>query len=364
MTIIIILIILIGGIVAIAKFKGSKKEEGFSAILFTSGMSLVTSAQSGLLDKSVVIIGVLTDYKDAKSLDGDFNYWYFGLGIFLIFVSIWMNLNLKKKLYILNINGYIPRKIENYFQDLKMSNFDFKEREIDFIRIYKDIFSKKLDDESFNCIKEDIKYRVEAFKNETCLIKRGYTGIAPIPFVMYAGTFLERTGIDSYYEFDKIESQTYYKLNEDSNQNYPELKLITNIDNLSSTPKDIVLAISLTQKITQPELSQFINEDIVHMSINNPTDNAIRSKEQLQNYVNLIFRTIEEIGKKLPDLETIHLVYSGQSCLPLEIGKRSIDDTRIPQLISYQFEKQQAIKYPWGIVINGQEKGTLIKYKR
>ena len=39
------------------------------------------------------------------------------------------------------------------------------------------------------------------------------------------------------------------------------------------------------------------------------------------------------------------------------MGKRSIDDTRLPQMIIYQFEAQNEVKYPWGIKINGREKG-------
>lgn len=359
--ILLILIIFIGGIIAIQKIKNSKKEEGFSTLLFTAGMSLIMSASSSTLDKVLVAIGVISKYENASTLGGDFNFWYFGIGVFLIIVSIWINLYSKKKLYILNINGYMPKRIEEFFKDLKMSNFEFKERELDFIKIYKKMFCVKLDDESFNCIKEEIEQKVEAFKNETKEIKRGYTGIAPIPFILYAGSFLERTKIDNYYEFDKIDTQTYYKLTEKNKLKYPELKLKTDIDNLNTSKNEIVLAISLTQLITQADLCQFSTLDIVNIGIDSPKDNSIRSKEQLQKYNNIIFNIIEDLGKKLPNLQTIHLIYSGQSCLPLEIGKRSVDNTRIPKIISYQYERQQSVKYPWGIIINGQEKGKLIK---
>lgn len=357
----LILIVFVGGIVAFFKIRNSKKEEGFSTILFTAGMSLIMSASSGTLDKILVGIGIITKYENTSTLGGSFNFCYFGVGVALIIVSICINLYSKKKLYILNINGYMPRRIEEFFKDLKMTNFEFKERELDFIKIYKKMFAVKLDDESFNCIKEEIEQKIESFKNETKEIKRGYTGIAPIPFIIYAGTFLERTKIDNYYEFDKIETQTYYKLTEKSKTNYPELKLNTDINSLNISRTEIVIAISLTQRITEADLCQFSNLDIINMRIDSPKDNVIKSKKQLQKYNNFIFDTIEELGKKLPNLQTIHLIYSGQSCLPLEIGKRSVDNTRIPKIISYQYERQQNNKYPWGIVINGQEKGKLIK---
>jgi hypothetical protein len=358
---VLILILLLGVILAFLSFRKSKKEEGYSVLLFTSGMSLTMSSSSSTLDKILVGIGIITKYENASALGGDFNFWYFALGVVLIAISILMFVNAKRKLYILNINAYMPKRIEDFFKGLKMTNFEFKEREIDIIRIYKRMFSVRLDDESFECIKDEIKQKIEAFKNETKDIKRGYTGIAPIPFIIYAGTFLERTKIDSYYEFDKIDTQTYYKLTEGNNVKFSQLKINTDIDNLNQSKSEVVLAISLTQPITAADLCQFRDLEVINMGIDTPKDNAIRSKEQLYKYNKMIFETIEKLGKRLPNLRAIHLVYSGQSCLPLEMGKRSVDDTRLPQIISYQYERQSSIKYPWGIVINGQEKGKLVR---
>lgn len=357
----ILILLILGIIVAVIKFKSSKKDEGYSALLFSYGMMLIMSASSSTTDKILVAIGVITKYENAQSLEGSFNFWYFGLGIALISISVLIYLNSKKKLYILNINAYIPMRIEDFFKGMKMSNFEFKEREIDLIKIYKRIFSKRLDDESFECIKDEIEQKVEAFKNETSDIKRGYTGIAPIPFIIYAGTFLERIQIKNYYEFDKIATQSYYKLREDKKIKFPQLKINTDIDNLNKLNTEVVLSISLTQFITREDLCQFLNLDIVEMGTGMTKDNIIIGKEQLFQYNNLIFETIEKLGKKLPKLKTIHIVYSGQSCLALEMGKRSIDSTRLPQIISYQFEIQSEIKYPWGIVINGADKGKLIR---
>ena len=122
----------------------------------------------------------------------------------------------------------------------------------------------------------------------------------------------------------------------------------------------MVLAISLTQKISDEDLSQFSNLDKVRIGIDSPKDNTIKSKEQLNEYKNFIIETIENISKENSNLKRIHLIYSGQSCLPLEIGKSSIDDTRLVEIISYQYERQNDIKYPWGIIINGSNKGELI----
>lgn len=359
--IILSLIIIVGIIVTVYKFIKNKKEDSFSSLLFTSGLGLVTAASSNNIDKALVALGVAKNYENASKLGGDFNIYYFCLGTFLIVISIVMFWGARNKLCILNINAYSHKKIESYLKHIKVSNYDFREREIDFVNIYNEIFSKRHDDESFECIKKELQEKVEAFKNETTDIKRGYTGIAPIPFIMYAGTYLERVIINKYYEFDKVKTQNYYVLSGKEDKSSSELKLKTNLDTLDMSKVEVVISISLTQPIVSAQLTQFVAANIVEFSVDNCGDNIIRSVPQLESYTNLIFATIEEIGRRIPNLEKIHLVYSGQSCLALEMGKRCVDSTRIPQIISYQFETQGSVKYPWGIIINGQEKGKLIK---
>ena len=365
MTIIIfiagIILAFVGIIFAIIKFRKSKKEEGFASLLFSTGIMLILSAEPTTIDKILLFIAITTKSENIQILAGTFNNYYFFTGIFLVVMSIWLNIYSKKKIYVLNINGYMVKKLENHFTKLKMSNFEFKEREIDFITLYKKMFVPALNEDAFECIKEEISQKVTAFKNESNGLKRGYTGIAPIPFIMYAGTFLEREIIDEYYEFDKIKTETYYKLSKNKNDNTPKIKINTDINSLNKSSEELVISISLTQQISEEDLSQFHNIEKVNIGIDNPQDNTIQNKEQLFEYRNFIIENIECISKALPDLKTIHLIYSGQSCLPLEIGRRSIDSTRLPQIISYQYERQSDIKYPWGIVIHGQNKGELIK---
>ncbi|HBG8471718.1 TPA: SAVED domain-containing protein [Clostridioides difficile] len=358
----LIIVIIIGIIFTVLKFKKSKKEEGVASLLFTTGITLITSSTPATIDKCLDLLCNMTKLNNTVSSTDGFNYPYFVVGVILVGISIFQYIHIKKKIYILNINGYMHKKIEDFFGNLKIDNFEFKEREIDFVKIYKKLFCYKLNEEAFMCIKEDIEDKVKAFKEETKNnIKRGYTGIAPIPFIMYAGTFLQRENIDEYYELDKISSETYYKLTTHKGVDFQEIKLKTDINSLNKSNTELVVTISLTQKITDSDLSQFSNIDKIHIGIDDLKDNAIRSKEILNEYKNFIFDNIEKLLKEFPYLKTIHLVYAGQSCLALEMGKRSFDSTRLPEIIIYQYEGQSNKKYPWGIIINGQKKGDLVK---
>ncbi|WP_141235344.1 SAVED domain-containing protein, partial [Priestia megaterium] len=56
----------------------------------------------------------------------------------------------------------------------------------------------------------------------------------------------------------------------------------------------------------------------------------------------------------------VHLVYSGQSCLAFEVGKL-MDNQRMVEIINYHYKQQNNPSYPWGIVLNGDRKGTYIE---
>lgn len=360
--IILSIIVAISLVVVVKQRKNNKKQESYATMVFGVGVSIVLTASSDWLDKVLIGIGVITKYKNPNELGGTFNWAFFILGSVLIIISILIFLYSKKKFYTLNINAYTSRRLEDEVSKLKSDNSDFREREIDFINIYKMVFSKKFDKTSYGCIKAEIDEKVIAFKNETKSIKRGYTGIAPIPFVMYAGTLLNRVDIHEYYEFDKKVTNKYYVLSKNKKEKYQELIVKTDLTQLDVNKNEVLIAISLTQRIEDNVLGQFIpNCNLVRIEVNSPEDNIIKNQFQLMKYVDVVIDVIEEIKKTIPNLK-VNLVYSGQSCLALELGKAFFDDTRMPSVVIYHYDFQQQVnKYPWGIVINGSDKGKLIK---
>lgn len=362
-----IVIILLSGLVIYMLWRVfKKKDENVSNIaIFSLGSTLIINASGNNFDGLLKVIAIITNKDYASEMIQDFNFPYFIFGVLLVILSIFLTYYKKTNIKILNINGYFKRSIEDYIKKSKDLRNDIKEYEIDFINIYQKIFKKHLDKESYECIIGKIEQDVNAFKNYSRDGKRGYTGIAPIPLIMYAGTFLEREKIDDYYEFDKIEKNAYYKLNNKKIAVYPKLKLEQDINSVNITKKEVVIAISITAKITDSQLEQFKEKsNILNVGIDNPMDNVIKSKKQLINYTNTIFDIIQTIFEKFNQIQNIHIVCSSQSCLALEIGKRCVDDTRLPQIISYQYEAQSDVKYPWGIRINGNDKGELISINR
>ena len=336
-----------------------KKDENISNIaFFTLGSTLILNAGGDKWDLILKGLAITNDREYAFQMTQDFKWQYFILGIILIGISAFLTYYKKTNVKVLNINGYFRRNLIEKNKDISKN---IREYEINIIDIYKRLFKDNLDNESYQCIIGKIQEDVNAFKSLSESSKKGYTGIAPIPFIMYAGTFLERQKFDEYYEFDKKEKQTYYKLEDKKIKIYPKLRVEQEIKDLDKNKKDVVIAISITSKITNEQLIQFNEKcNIVNIGIEHPCDNAIKSKKQLIEYTNKIFDIIQNIFEMHGQIENVHIVCSSQSCLAIEMGKRSIDDTRLPQIIIYQFEAQGEVKYPWGIKLNGKEKGKLI----
>ncbi len=360
----IIFFILVG--LVIKSFINKKKEEGFSNLLLMTGFSMIITSFGTLLDKLITLCAILKSDSDQVSNivlhSGEINYIQLTVGVFLILVYFGLKYYNSNKKYIVNIKGYdFSKNIENNHKDIGLSNFEFKEREIDFSSIFNngsdDIMTNKV-------ILEILKQKISSFKIESEEFKRGYTGIAPIPYIMYAGTLLRRVKIDEYYEYNKLDGQKYFKLKDKIYffKKEPDLKLKTNLDELDKNISEIVISISVTSSITESDFLQFNGIEAVELAIDQPGDNKIKSKHQLEKYYKKIYDTILKLDKSLSNLNKIHILYAGQSCLALEIGK-IIEENRMPEIINYHYNSQSSYKYPWGLVLNGHNKGGLTNYK-
>lgn len=344
--------VLIGGSLVYRQYASQNHEIALSTFLITSGVELIISAFGKLDDK---VIALFTK----QPLET--NYVQLGIGVVLLAVGIWFLRYVQKKLYILNINGYYDRRIEHHQSDLKLSAFAFKEREIDFIRL----FNKGMTKEIANEIREEIEQKIKSYIEESKDKKRGYTGIAPIPFIMLAGKAFTRHSMNEYFEFNKLNNR-YYQLTGRKlgfiNRRYPELVQSPSLSSLQAAhAEEVVIAISVTSRISDADTSQF-SFPVIHLAIPQPQDNAIQSKDQLMDYCTKIHDLLNELHQRFPRLKKIHLLISAQSCLAFELGKL-IDDNRMAMVISYHYSRQHTPKYPWGIVMNGAQKGTFIEVK-
>lgn len=354
----VILIIIIGIFFIINKFRLKKKEQGVSAILLTIGSSLVVGSFGDVWSNinqtitTVFLSESVDEVIETNSAFSQTNWVQLITGLLLMGVGGYLAYFVKNKLFILNINAYFDKRIEPSNKDLGLSTFEFKEREIDLIKIYK----KNQIKDSYKEVLEIIEDKTTSFSLESRNFRRGYTGIVPIPFIMWAGLHLKREKIDEYFEYDKIQTDKFYKLKKGGK--YPQIQREKYLNQNDSNTNEIVIAVSITKRIALEQMKQFGDVKKVELYINEPKDNAIKYRSQLIEYAQEVAKTIEDISASA-SFKKIHLLISSQSSLALEIGKR-VDDQRMAEIICYFFDIKQDKNYPWGITMNGENKGKII----
>lgn len=332
--------------IAVSHFMKRQREEGIAYVIIMGGLELIATSFGTFDDKVFAFLSKSEVQNNIVQLIA---------GFVLLLIGLYLIFHSRNRMYILNLNGmFHDRRIDNHHKEVGLNPFQFKEKEVDFVRLYKKTMNADVASE----IVEEIKHKVEVFKQESKDKKRGYTGIASIPFVMLAGKFFERQTINEYFEYDKFK-QVYYQLT--SRTRFPKLNP-TRVDAITvlqpTQCKEIAIAISITATISDEQLSQFTCPHI-HLSVSNPDDNLIKHKEQLRSYVKVAHDMLKQAHGELSYLKRIHLIISSQSSFAFELGQL-IEDTRMPQIINYQYKAQSSPKYPWGIVINGDDKGAFV----
>ena len=275
--------------------------------------------------------------------------WLIGLGLLLIAMGVILNIvDASSKYVILNMPGTIHHtKEDGMLKSLKTDKCD----EIETNTTNCQAEMQKLSQTKTTAILGDIQAQMVRFNRET-KSKRCFTGMAPIPFIVFAGTRHRGSDIKYYLEFDKA-TQQYSKLN-----NAKEYPILNKSTITTTTSEEIVVAVSTTALINAANTGQF-NLPVFNLSLNEPKDNAIFSKRQLNDYVNTTVTYISDICKQNSQITKVHLLLATQACFAYALGKLLVNmQNRVPQIISYHYI---APSYKVGIVINGSSAGQIVK---
>lgn len=339
--IISLLIVVSGLILLIWKTKKQQKETGFAYTFITAGLAMVTEAFGTFSDKFFAAITGDTVSNNVLQII---------VGFALIAIGFWMNSYIRNKLSILNLLGVKERRIEEHREDVGLNQFEFKEREIDLGHYA----TMEMNADRYKEATDLIKLKVESFYSENKEVKKGYTGTAPIPLTLYAGYCYKGGPTTEFFEYDRS-SHKYNKLKKGDNPEtaYEKLKLLHPLDSYNLEEEtEVVLGISVTMKIREEQVEQF-KAPFIHLSIDNPKQNAIEFEEQLKEYVEKTSSILIDLGN-VYNIKKIHLVISSQSCFVFEIGKQLITETYMPEVINYHFVNNGTPPYQWGISFNHQ----------
>jgi hypothetical protein len=211
-------------------------------------------------------------------------------------------------------------------------------------------FSNYMVDIEGHFIIRKIKKVCEAFVNRSKGFKSCFTGMAPIPYTILAGTYLAAGEVRRYFEYRRADSK-YYELAKKSKKKYDTLNVIFP-NHMDESAAEVVVALSITRRVQQSDLIQFSGKDIIEIHLPHPEDNVVTSVTQLDEYAGFVMDKIEDLKQSYPALQKVHFVASIPSCVSVELGKRfALNAHRLPQIISYHFVSSETPKYPFGIVV-------------
>ena len=351
------LLFLVVVIVAVVLWTVCKPERDYSlsAAFFTIGLSLISGAFAGKFD---TIINFLSSvFKIQFQIEDSTNWGQLATGILLIILGLITQKSINNRIYILNMLGIMRKEISGTPEQQKLGLKGYQVKEIILDTMWAQEGIESITDTTWEKAKKQIQYYVESFSAKDDV--KCFTGMAPIPFEMYAGACGKGQHVQRFFEYVR-KDDTYTELHTGrKGKKYDEL-IVPLVNNIKAT--DVVVVISITSEISNQALSQFEGMPQYIVRINDPHDNAITSRYQLRNYVKVIGDLLEKVSQRGSGTICIHLVCAAQSCLVYALGEELVHiQNRVGEVISYHYKSSFTVKYPIGIVVNGGRKGDLVK---
>ena len=361
-SIIVIALILLIVIITIVDFIKNRKEESIGHSLIGAGLMIILAHFPGLTE---LIIQLIFDFLEIEITNTNPPYAIcLIIGLILIVLGALSEYSIRKKTFVLNMFGIASQKMINdtkTIKDLKLPKFSIHEQIVDLVPFWDNLNDMKLRMNIAIC--KYIKNATQRFSTATDNEKQTcFTGMAPIPYTVYAGTFLTDAKICRYFEYN-AQNDVYYELKRlrwlERKKSWAKMKVKFS-ENIASNTTDILLCISVTHQITVQDTCQF-TMDKVDVYLDEPKDNIIEYYQQLIDYKETIYSLLNcQIKNRYPNIHTIHIAAAIPSCLAVEIGKIiGIRTNRMFDIIVYHYIQTEEPPYTFGVNVNGKNKGKL-----
>lgn len=351
--ILVIIIAICFAVLLIKKCLVKDTSTDVATVMITAGVGLIVNAFSRSKEVVVAIIASFANIKVSIETEP----LAVVAGFLLIASGIIYKRTIKDRTYILNMYGmYSQLDISDiqHVEELNLTDFKVKESIIDIVDIFRHGAMSK---EKHEIIRNKISKRCNAFKSRSADFKACFTGMAPIPYTMYAGNCLSAGSIRRFFEYKRAESK-YIELKKKSSY-YPKLRIKKCEPNNDS--EDVLVTISVTAPVLDADVIQFKDYDRMDIKLENPANNIITSISQLNNYVTTIVDEIEKLKADYPKLRTVHIAASIPSCLAEQLGEKfMLNSNRLPKMVAYHYDTKQNPRYQFGVVVSGSESGNLV----
>lgn len=341
------------------KFK-SDRDRDISYTLIFSGLGLASSAAPGIKELLAAVVGGMVGVSIPVGSDG----WLLTFGLLFVIIGLYERHDIKERLFVLNILGISPQRQEfstaPHMNELRLSDFKVREIMLDFEDLYSIGISDRVNELIVGKIKRYCEQIVERSKEHT----GGFTGMAPIPYTVLAGVYLASGNMKRYFEYRHSGVGHYYELKERSCRCYDDLQVEKFVPK-DAHENEMVVALSISSKINQVDLTQFTSKNIGVISISamNPKNDLIESIEQLSDYVDKVINILESLKNEYQKVQVIHFTAAIPSCVSVELGKHIASEAnRLSDIIVYQYSRSAVPSYQFGVYVNSQDKqGKLVQ---
>lgn len=204
-------------------------------------------------------------------------------------------------------------------------------------------------------IDEDIKTLIKNASNYDNAILY-YGGLMSVPFTFYTGMELDDRYPITVFDYDRRDGR-WKEIKDIINSEFsPNISIENNGNNSGNS----IISIGVSYPLNENEIrNNFPDYPISKISIdpiniNNHWNISFQKKLQEK-----FFKLAQELGAS--GTKTIHLILSAQNSVSFNLG-RCYDNRNLPEIIVYQYEKGNKIKYPWGVKMktSGIQKAEII----
>ena len=361
--IILITAVVVMVIIYILQLILNNRETNIANVIIGAGITLILSCVPALNDTIAALVAGLLNL----SLPETSNiYVLLCVGVLLLIIGIVYRNNITEKIFVLNMLGIHKKEISEStsIKDLEIADYKLKEQVIDFMTVFHG--GNGIDERANNYIVKQIEEDCLKFVNRAHDYVSCFTGMAPIPYTILAGTYLGNAKVNRYFEYNRHNGGKFYELKNvrffKIRKKRPTLLEEFPVE-INDDATEVVLAIAISHSIEKPDLKQFTGLDVVHLKLDVPKDYIIKYNNQLHEYKNIINRCIDvNLKEHYPNLRRIHIVASIPSCVSIEIGKSiGMGTNRVCDIIVYHYIHSNLPKYPFGIYVSGKDKGQFTK---
>ena len=184
-----------------------------------------------------------------------------------------------------------------------------------------------------------------------------YGGLAPVPFTFLTGVLMDDEGPIVVMDWDRHAAKWRALDSDDDGKRFT----VNGLNVVQTCPTEIALAVSVSYRVDLFGVRRkVVNMPVVEMVLASGSPDCHWSENKQKALGQQFLDLVITLGNR--GVKHIHLFLAAQNSVVFRFG-RLYDKRNLPELIAYQYQREETPPYPWGIrmPVSGVEKPELIQ---